>query len=288
MARTMADVIRENVVDPSLRAWIIPDFSTTTTNDTTVCSIVMMATLKEYFSYKFALRCGIPHVTLEGEKKDWENILQRLEKLKEYGVQTTAWYHLLVPIISRFVKAFDEPHGKENIDFWQKVAHYEGGGSGPTFLSGWITAFCVFDAQGKWLGDQFREVRIILNDDMTLTRTIQEVKTAEAEPSLSSAEFIKKYMASQVTHPTDELFILDHMPYHRIDTDDIPPAHAQVDVKLDDNGELFDCVLTAGLVGSMVRDSKGIGFNLHGNGKGDVVSPLAGWWMYTKPSPKDQ
>jgi hypothetical protein len=53
--------------------------------------------------------CGIPRVTLEGEKKDWENILTRLEKLKEYGDETTAWYHLLVPVISRFVGAFDNP-----------------------------------------------------------------------------------------------------------------------------------------------------------------------------------
>ena len=160
MSRTMVDEIEKNVVDPSLRVWIMPKFSTTTINDTTVCSMVMMATLKEYFSYKFVLLCGIPRVTLEGEKKDWENILQRLEKLKEYGIQTIAWYHLLVPVISRFVKAFDDPNGKDNLDFWQRVAHYEGGGSGPTWLSGWITAFCVFGAKGEWIGDRLGAVSI--------------------------------------------------------------------------------------------------------------------------------
>ena len=44
---------------------------------------------------------------LEGEKKDWEKILTRLEKLQEYGDETTAWYYLLVPVVSRFVRAFD-------------------------------------------------------------------------------------------------------------------------------------------------------------------------------------
>ena len=141
MSRTMVDEIEKNIVDPSLRTWIMPKFSTTTIGDITVCSMVMMATLKEYFSYEFGLICGIPQVTLEGEKKDWENILQRLEKLKDYGVQSIAWYHLLVPVLSRFVEAFDNPNGKENLDSWQKVAHYESGGSGPTWLSGWITAF---------------------------------------------------------------------------------------------------------------------------------------------------
>jgi Domain of unknown function (DUF4419) len=46
MARQMTNLINENIVDPALRAWILPDFSTTTVNDVTVSSIVMMATLK--------------------------------------------------------------------------------------------------------------------------------------------------------------------------------------------------------------------------------------------------
>ena len=98
------------------------------------------------------LMCGIPRVTLEGEKKDWQLILDRLEKLKEYGEETAAWYDLLVPVISRFVRAFDNPDAQANLHFWQKVAHHEGGGSGPTYLAGWINAFCVFDKDGKWIG----------------------------------------------------------------------------------------------------------------------------------------
>lgn len=31
------------------------------------------------------LCCGIPSVTLEGEKSDWENLLLRIDKLKEFG-----------------------------------------------------------------------------------------------------------------------------------------------------------------------------------------------------------
>ena len=52
--------------------------------------------LQAYFSYKCCLTCGIPQVTLEGTKEDWERILSRLEKLKEYGVETLAWYHLFL------------------------------------------------------------------------------------------------------------------------------------------------------------------------------------------------
>ena len=154
MAKQMTQLMEENVVDPSLRTWIIPSFTTTTATDVVVASVIMMATLQTYFDYHFSLRCGIPHVTLLGEKDDWELIVRRIEKLKEYGPETTAWYHLLKPIVTRFARAFDigVADSAGNREFWNRVVHWQPGGSGPTYLSGWITAFCAFDNEGKWLG----------------------------------------------------------------------------------------------------------------------------------------
>jgi hypothetical protein len=103
---------------------------------------------QEYFDYSFSLLCSIPRVTLEGEKSDWQNIISRLEKLQEFGSETTAWCQLLLPVISRFVSAFGKPDSQENLDFWRKVAHLRRGGSGPTWIAGWINAFCVFDEKG--------------------------------------------------------------------------------------------------------------------------------------------
>ncbi|KAK7012415.1 hypothetical protein R3P38DRAFT_3324103 [Favolaschia claudopus] len=108
-----------------LREWAAPTFSTTTIHDKTVAAVLLMATLK-----------------------DWENILQRLEKLKEYGIETIAWYHLPRPIISRFLAAFDGTNEAEN--FWQCIAHYTPGGSGGgEFYSGWVSAFSVFNKKGN-------------------------------------------------------------------------------------------------------------------------------------------
>ncbi|KAJ7618661.1 hypothetical protein FB45DRAFT_170149, partial [Roridomyces roridus] len=153
MSRQMVGLIEKNVVDPTLREWVLPDFTTTTANDTTVAAVLMMATLKQYFAWAFSTTsCGIPRVTLEGEKADWVNILQRLEKLKEYGIETTAWYHLLRPIISRFVAAFDDPTNQENANFWQQVAYLDTPSSGAPYYSGWINAFNVFDKEGVWIG----------------------------------------------------------------------------------------------------------------------------------------
>ncbi|KAJ7758375.1 hypothetical protein B0H16DRAFT_1885359 [Mycena metata] len=71
MARQMVGLLQKFIVDPTLRAWVLPKFSTTTVMDTTVGAI-MMSTLKAYFEYTFAeIEYGIPRVTLDGTKVDW-------------------------------------------------------------------------------------------------------------------------------------------------------------------------------------------------------------------------
>jgi len=46
LVRVQVQTDRVQVVDPSLRDWILPSFSTTTDNDTVVSAVLMMATLK--------------------------------------------------------------------------------------------------------------------------------------------------------------------------------------------------------------------------------------------------
>jgi hypothetical protein len=74
--------------------------------------------------------------------------------------------------------------------------------------------------------------------------------------------------------------VFDGTPYHRLDSDRVPPGYAEVDVKLDDNGEKFDCVMIAGTVGTHVTSSNDLA--LSPTGKDDVVSPVAGWWIFIK------
>ncbi|PFH48075.1 hypothetical protein AMATHDRAFT_49825 [Amanita thiersii Skay4041] len=128
MSRRMTGLMERKIVDPKLREWIMPKFSTTTETDTTIYAIIMMCAMKKYFDSRFGLRCGIPQVTLEGTKGDWESILLRIEKLKEYGDDASNLYKLLHPVIS------DSP---DNLDFWNQVAHIDSQGSG----------FCVFDSE---------------------------------------------------------------------------------------------------------------------------------------------
>ena len=221
-----------------------------------------MGTMKEYFSYGFQM-CGIPKVTLEGKKSDWEDILRRLERLKRYGVQMVAWYHLLQPIISQFVAAYDDPNSPRNLSFWNKVCHFIEGFSGPTFLAGWITASCVFNGQGQWQGNMFN----------------QNVEDTKDPLQLSASQFASSYLL-----PVSEPYLaLDGFPYPQIDSDNVPSEYMQVDVQLDDNGNLFNTMFVAGLIGSRISsavDSEDS--SPEGVGKRDIVQPIPGWWYFIK------
>ncbi|OQV19521.1 hypothetical protein BV898_06508 [Hypsibius exemplaris] len=256
LAEQMGHLIQKNVIDPSLRKWIIPDFTTTTSNDRIVSSVIMMATLKAYFSYGMSLSCGLPEVTLLGEREDWQKLLTRLDKLPSFGNETSQWAKLLKPVLTRFVSAFDQPDSKENKDFWQTIVHYKVGGSGPDYLSGWITAFCFFSDKGK-------------------------VLYRKTEWSNDSDEF--EYIGSGNDAPKKGKklgFQLDGVKFHRLDADDIPSAYAQVDVKLNDNGQKINTMMVAGMMGYRVSDSEKTA-NGH-DGKNDSLQPVAGWWICDK------
>ncbi|KAL8939452.1 MAG: hypothetical protein Q9216_003340 [Gyalolechia sp. 2 TL-2023] len=221
-AKQMSELIEQNVVDPELRQWMMPAFTTTTKNDVVIASILLMGSTQKYFDFKCTLMCGLPSVTLLGNKADWELILARLEKLKEYGKEPTEFYSLLRPVVLRFVQSFDAPLSKETIDFWQRIIDDHPFGSGSSQYSGWITAFCFWDRDGKPI--------------------YRPTKTSNTR--------------------RDDLLRLDDTVYHWIDADDVPPGYGSVPVKVDDNGCKFDATMIAGSVGLRHINSEGSGPNL--------------------------
>jgi hypothetical protein len=217
MSVMMGNKMKENVKDPEVCDWILPGFSTTTENDTVVGSVVLMATMKKYFSYKFSLCCGIPEVTLLGTVQDWEEIRRRVGKLNSYGGNCIKWAGMLELITHEFVES---SKGNVNLDFWSKVCHYSGGGSGPSYISGWITAFCVFNSDGKWQGNvEYSDDR---HNPWGLMKLEDEKKVEKVE---------------------------NKFPNVCIDTSDIPCGYLTVDVKVDDNGHEFDTLMIAGHTG---------------------------------------
>ncbi|KAG8218012.1 hypothetical protein J3R82DRAFT_6204 [Butyriboletus roseoflavus] len=268
MVHQMTALMEEQIADPSLREWIMPNFTTTTPVDKMTCGVVMMGMMKDYFASKFSLRCGIPKVTLEGEKKDWQTILHRLEHLKKYGIQTIAWYHLLRPILSRFVNAYDHPTNPDNLDFWNKIAHRELG-SGPQWLSGWITAFCVFNERGQWQGNTLNEERIREHEPKKLLRPADPLQLT---PSHFAAVYTVRERAPYLA--------LDGFPYPTVESQGVPCGYACLDVTLDDHGEMTETMLLAGSVGAQICSTEKT--ELFRNGLRDTVRPVSAWWYFVK------
>jgi hypothetical protein len=109
MTQKVTYLIHRNRVDPELKDWIMPNFTTTTYGDKSVAAIVMMGTLQHYFEYSFIGGCGFPSATLLGEKSDWGEILTRVHRLPKYGPETTQWSKLLIPILQNIILSFTHP-----------------------------------------------------------------------------------------------------------------------------------------------------------------------------------
>ncbi|KAG5638897.1 hypothetical protein H0H81_008957 [Sphagnurus paluster] len=100
--------------------------------------------------------CGIPYVTLEGTQADWQTILERVERIPEFGDEPREWAGMLRVILQRFVRAFEEDGRQQDMKFWERIVHEEAK-SGERFISGWMSAFCAWDAQGKYFGGRDRQ-----------------------------------------------------------------------------------------------------------------------------------
>jgi hypothetical protein len=151
MAKKFVPLMEAKIVDPEVRDWLVPTFSTTTENDRVVSSMAMMATMKEYFRFTMKGGCGFPSVTLLGEAGDWDKILTRLDKFAQYGDETATWSMLLTTILRRFIGTFFFPDSTQLKQFWMQAIHATGEwGSGrdrPTF-DGWLTALIYWDMYG--------------------------------------------------------------------------------------------------------------------------------------------
>lgn len=167
--------------------------------------------------------------------------MARLEKLKEYGEEPTQFYNLLKPVVSRFVASFIDPTSDDTISFWQRIAHYARRGSGPSYYSGWITAFCFWDIDGKSMYHMGRDPQ-------------------------NFARFASKDRPHYLE--------LDNSIYHWIESNDVPPGYTSVPVKVDDNGDIFQARMIAGSVGMKFSSSQGAGHDP------DTIQPESGWWMF--------
>lgn len=204
-----------------------------------------------YFIYTCFLECGIPEVTLLGTKEDYESILTRLDKIEEMGVEAQAFVALLRPIIRQFIATFDAVKAGKgpDLDFWGKICHVKNFGSGPDYIGGWLAAFCVWNADGKWQGPK-AALDVVVNSSQS-DKDVKVVAEEQDQPKF------------------------DVKMYGQVNMDRIPVGFTEVPVNLIDNGLELDCMLVSGHVGARLRDN-----GAPENKVMDTLQPEPHWFFF--------
>lgn len=269
LAVQMGELIGSNVVDPQLKDWVLPGFSTTTHTDTVVGSVLFMGAMQKYFDYGFTVTCGLPSVTLLGTVEDWEDILGRLDRLDLLGDEPQQFAAMLRPVLRHMILSFKDPKSAEVLDFWNTIVHRNVMGSGTDYLSGWLTAFCFWDEEGKAKGGY----RTALEGVSYPTVNVDEVPAGLASVPVSVDDNGNKYEAALVAGSAGILATSsDTAPPERVpvriargDVSQLYTQHLNEVTPVESRSDTCNSSLFPGEVGPPIRDT---------------VQAVSGWWMF--------
>lgn len=171
--------IAKRVKTKWLLDWIMPGFTTSDRQDELTATVLMMGLLQHYFSFSGGIVCGIPKVTLMGTKFDWQRLLGKLDRLKEFGKEAEGYAKQLKPILSRFVATFDNPTDPDLKIFWEQIVRVQKQftcGEGPIEydVSGWILGFMHWNEQGQ----------------LRVPKTLREAKAREEDFVLDGEKYV--------------------------------------------------------------------------------------------------
>ena len=94
----------------------------------------------------------------------------------------------------------------------------------------------------------------------------------------SAGSVIGSVFKSALPNWVNTTLMIDGQVFHRIDSNDVPPAWVSVPVIVNELGKEFNARMVAGVVGYSLSES---GKKLQDGGTGlDTLKPATGWWMY--------
>lgn len=233
--------IQRRVKTDWLEEWITPGFSTSTANDNTTSTILMMGLMQHYFKFTGSIICGLPFVQLLGTREDWVALLAKLDRLRAFGAEPSEYAQNLRPILSFFVRTWDNPKSEEVKSFWKQIVRADkvfSCGAGPTEydISGWITGFMHWSSNG-------------------------DLRVLAGSPASNSATK------------------LDNIVYHSVGLDQVPVGYAKAPLKMLDypsRGTDSMAYVVAGNIGIARGVTEGVDSQ-----SGQVLSqPLSAWFLY--------
>jgi hypothetical protein len=157
----MVNEVKQNVKDSKLIDILETNYSTTNDIIKTVSNLLILNTLKEYFSYGFILGCGIPFIILDGTQDDWLLLKSKYDNIK--GIcnlvqknELIDWFPCMDKIMTMFVDlrmlskcgVVNAPtHYK--LLFERVISFVPQGSGGDTILGGWISVLSPYTSENK-------------------------------------------------------------------------------------------------------------------------------------------
>ena len=158
---TFKTLMQKNIKDPEFITKFTTRYTTTTQLISTVSNMLLMNTLKEYFSFTMILSCGIPSVIMEGTQEDWNLLKTFYEYFKNFLAETElkVWFPHFDIIMNMFIEMrmlqeSGEVEATHTIkELWKRVISYVPQGSGgDTILGGWVRLLVPYSSQNKLIG----------------------------------------------------------------------------------------------------------------------------------------
>jgi hypothetical protein len=165
-----ADAMKSTLKEPVFVDKFTGRFSTTTSLITTVSNMMLMNTLKKYFSFEMVLGCGIPNVILCGTQGDWKILAENYVYFKTFlkGTELDNWFKHFDTIIEMFLEmrmlstTGSVPAPTHIKELWKRVISYVPEGSGgDKILGGWIRLFIPYTSENKLIGGLDRKIKCL-------------------------------------------------------------------------------------------------------------------------------
>ncbi|KAH7191862.1 uncharacterized protein B0J16DRAFT_368172 [Fusarium flagelliforme] len=270
---SFGDEMNNRVKTKWLKDWILPNFTTSTPQDDVTATILMMGLMKTFFDFEGMIICGIPSVTLLGEREDWVKLRDKLDRLYEFGDDAGLFADALKPIMKRFVSSWDGD--EETKEFWEQIVRAKkkwscGEGASEWDVSGWITGFQFFERDGKrrgfdpWADEDEDEEEESVGEEKVEEEKVEEEKVEEEKVE----EEIKMGI-----FPNDWNIVMDGQSYLPVSLSDLSTGYAKAPLKMKgypQPGVDTDAYLLAGNVGVERTEEEGR----------VEARPVSGWFLY--------
>lgn len=129
LLRDFSDHVATSIGEAT-RNLLVTDFSTTTDIERVASVMSLLDVTQEFFHYKVSTHCGITHILLTGNKKDWQQLRTKVQGLA--FASCPDWVTSLDQVLRYCIRAFE---GASDEGFWRDFYTCD-----KSCVYGWINA----------------------------------------------------------------------------------------------------------------------------------------------------